>query len=87
MNFIFLNVNTTKNMWFFTTRYILPIITNSHSENLLTNSFFKFKRSDIVKGIYEPTEEECDFPSDEEDEVKDLSTDMEGKVKLEESKP
>lgn len=53
----------------------------------MTSGFLlKFKRSDIVQGNYEPTEEECDFPSDEDD-VKDLSTDMEGKVKLEEAKP
>ncbi|KAL5239790.1 hypothetical protein ACI65C_007200 [Semiaphis heraclei] len=44
------------------------------------------KRSEIVQGNYEPTEEECDYPSDEEDDVKELSTDMEGKIKLEESK-
>uniref|UniRef100_A0A2S2QC59 Nucleosome assembly protein 1-like 1-B n=1 Tax=Sipha flava TaxID=143950 RepID=A0A2S2QC59_9HEMI len=48
---------------------------------------FYNKRSDIVQGNYEPTEEECDFPSDDEDDVKDLSTDMEGKVKLEDKKP
>lgn len=48
--------------------------------------YYTFQRSDIVQGNYEPTEEECDFPSDEEDDVKDLSTDMEGKIKLEESK-
>lgn len=44
---------------------------------------FVLQRSDIVQGNYEPTEEECDFPSDDEDDVKDLSTDMEGKVKIE----
>jgi nucleosome assembly protein 1-like 1 len=48
---------------------------------------FYNKRSDIVQGNYEPNEEECDFPSDEEDDVKDLSTDLEGKIKLEDSKP
>lgn len=53
----------------------------------LIEYFYNLQRSDIVQGDYEPTEEECDFPSDEEDDVKDLSTDMEGKVKLEESKP
>lgn len=40
-----------------------------------------------MQGGYEPTEEECDFPSEDEDDVKDLSTDMEGKVKLEDNKP
>jgi len=47
------------------------------------------KRNDIVQGNYEPTEEECDFPSDEDDDdddVKNLSTGIEGKVKLEDSK-
>ena len=48
---------------------------------------FYNKRSDIVQGNYEPNEEECDFPSDEEDDVKDLSNDLEGKIKLEDSKP
>lgn len=50
--------------------------------------FLYLQRSEIIQGNYEPTEEECDFPSDvEEDEVKNLSLNMEGKVKLEESKP
>lgn len=48
---------------------------------------FYNKRNDIVQGNYEPTEGECDFPSDDDDDdVKDLSTDMDGKVKLEDSK-
>lgn len=29
------------------------------------------KRSDITQGYHEPTEEECDFPSDKEDDVKE----------------
>lgn len=48
---------------------------------------FYNRRSDIVQGFYEPTEEECDFPSDEEDYANELSTDIEEKLKLEESKP
>lgn len=48
---------------------------------------FNLQRNDIVQGNYEPTEEECDFPSDDDDDdVKDLSTDMEGKVKLQDPK-
>lgn len=40
-----------------------------------------------MQGDYEPTEEECDYPSEDEDSiVKDLSTDIEGKVKLEDKK-
>lgn len=39
-----------------------------------------------MQGNYEPTEEECDIPSDVEDDVKDLSTGMEGNIPLEESK-
>ena len=31
-------------------------------------------------GTYEPTEEECDFPSDSEDEEDELSADVKDKV-------
>ncbi|VVC26808.1 Hypothetical protein CINCED_3A014476 [Cinara cedri] len=48
---------------------------------------FYNKRSEIVQGNYEPTEEECDYPSDEDDELKDLSADMDDKVKVEGFKP
>merc|ERR1712018_713091 len=41
------------------------------------------KRTKITKGDYEPTEEECDWPSDEEDE---LAGDMKDKAKLEDEK-
>lgn len=65
-------------------KYTYFFISCLHTVNF--NKHFDLQRSDIVQGNYEPTEEECDFPSDEEDDVKDLSTDMEGKVKLEDSK-
>merc|ERR1719219_1954505 len=42
------------------------------------------QRSKITKGDYEPTEEECDWPSDEEDE--ELAGDMKEKAKLEDEK-
>jgi len=37
------------------------------------------KRTQIVKGAYEPTDAEADFPSDSEDEEADLSTDIKDK--------
>ena len=40
------------------------------------------KRRKIVNSEYEPTEEECDFPSDDEED-KELSKDMEEKAKIE----
>lgn len=42
------------------------------------------KRTKITKGDHEPTEEECDWPSDEEDE--ELADDMKDKAKLEDEK-
>jgi nucleosome assembly protein 1-like 1 len=44
------------------------------------------KRTDIVNGVYEPNDEECNYPSDEEDEEEDnkLSEDVKEKVKVEE---
>ena len=46
------------------------------------------KRRKILNAEHEPTEEECDFPSDdEEEEEKVLSKDMEDKVKIEENEP
>jgi len=45
------------------------------------------KRSTITKGLYEPTEEECDFPSDSEDEEDQLSEDVKDKkAKIEDEK-
>jgi len=37
------------------------------------------KRTQIVKGQHEPTDVECDFPSDSEDEEADLSTEIKDK--------
>jgi nucleosome assembly protein 1-like 1 len=42
------------------------------------------KRTQIVKGVYEPTDAEADFPSDSEDEEADLSTDIKDKATIEE---
>jgi len=42
------------------------------------------KRTQIVKGEYEPTDAEADFPSDSEDEEADLSTDIKDKATIEE---
>ncbi|XP_015599458.1 nucleosome assembly protein 1-like 1 [Cephus cinctus] len=42
------------------------------------------KRSEIVSGAYEPTEEQCVWESDEEEE--NLTNDMKTKVKIEEAK-
>jgi len=44
------------------------------------------KRTQITKGEYEPTEEECDFPSDSEDEEAELSEDIKDKAKIEDEK-
>lgn len=46
------------------------------------------KRKHVLNGDYEPTEEECDFPSDseEEEEEKELCKELEDKAKLEEQK-
>lgn len=43
------------------------------------------KRRLVVGSEYEPTDEECDFPSDDEtDDEKNLSKDMEEKAKIDE---
>lgn len=43
------------------------------------------KRRQVVTSEYEPNEEECDFPSDDEtDDEKNLSKDMEEKAKIDE---
>jgi len=44
------------------------------------------KRTQITKGDYEPTEEECDFPSDSEDEEAELSEEVKDKAKIEDEK-
>jgi len=44
------------------------------------------KRTQITKGEHEPTEEECDFPSDSEDEETELSEDVKDKAKIEDEK-
>jgi len=44
------------------------------------------KRATITKGDYEPNDDECDFPSDEEDEDEELAEEVKEKVKLEQEK-
>merc|ERR1711872_888245 len=44
------------------------------------------KRTLITKGEYEPTEEECDFPPDSEDEEAELSEEVKDKAKIEDEK-
>jgi nucleosome assembly protein 1-like 1 len=39
------------------------------------------KRTDIVNGVYEPNDEECNFPSDEEDEEEDNKSTEDAKEK------
>jgi len=41
------------------------------------------KRTAITAGNYEPTEDECDWPSDSEDEEEELSEDVKDKAKIE----
>jgi len=41
------------------------------------------KRKGIVNAEHEPNDDECDFPSDDEEDEKDLCKDMEDKAKLE----
>lgn len=45
---------------------------------------FYMKRSEIVSGLYEPTDEQCVWESDEEEEG--LTNDLKTKVKLEDEK-
>lgn len=42
------------------------------------------KRRKVLNAEYEPTEEECDFPSDDEED-KELCKDMEQKAKIDEN--
>jgi len=44
------------------------------------------KRSTITKGVYEPNDEECEWPSDSEDEEEELSAEVKEKAKLDEDK-
>eukprot|EP00088_Acartia_fossae_P002397 TRINITY_DN10973_c0_g2_i1.p1 TRINITY_DN10973_c0_g2~~TRINITY_DN10973_c0_g2_i1.p1 ORF type:complete len:397 (-),score=151.44 TRINITY_DN10973_c0_g2_i1:236-1426(-) len=44
------------------------------------------KRTQIVKGNHEPTEEECDFPSDSEDEETQLMSEIKDKATIEDEK-
>jgi len=44
------------------------------------------KRTDIVNGVYEPNDEESNYPSDDEDEEEDkLSEDVKEKIKVEDN--
>merc|ERR1719230_2179531 len=44
------------------------------------------KRAGITKGEYEPNDDECQWPSDDEEEDKELAGDMKDKAKLEDEK-
>lgn len=44
------------------------------------------KRSVIINGGYEPNDDECDFPSDDDDE-EELTNELKTKVKIEDAKP
>jgi len=44
------------------------------------------QRSKITKGEYEPNDDECQWPSDDEEEDKELAGDMKDKAKLEDEK-
>eukprot|EP00095_Tigriopus_kingsejongensis_P004518 maker-scaffold532_size145644-snap-gene-0.28 protein:Tk04518 transcript:maker-scaffold532_size145644-snap-gene-0.28-mRNA-1 annotation:"hypothetical protein CAPTEDRAFT_163453" len=44
------------------------------------------KRSQITQGLYEPNEEECDWPSEDEEDDEELSEEMKAKAKLETDK-
>merc|ERR1719450_810250 len=44
------------------------------------------QRAKITKGDYEPNDDECQWPSDYEEEDKELAGDMKDKAKLEDEK-
>jgi len=44
------------------------------------------KRSKITKGEYEPNEDECQWPSDDEEDDEELASDMKDKAKIEDEK-
>jgi nucleosome assembly protein 1-like 1 len=49
----------------------------------LSSNFVVFQRGDIISGLYEPTDLECEWDSGDEKEEQ-LSSDMKNKVKIEE---
>lgn len=44
---------------------------------MLRVCLLSFQREKIVNGKVEPTDEECDWPSDDEDEEEEVSQDLE----------
>merc|ERR1719288_57362 len=44
------------------------------------------KRATITKGEYEPNDDECQWPSDDEEDDEDLASDMKDKAKIEDEK-
>merc|ERR550539_1008187 len=44
------------------------------------------QRAKITKGEYEPNEDECEWPSDDEEDEEELAGDMKDKAKLEDEK-
>jgi nucleosome assembly protein 1-like 1 len=47
-------------------------------------NFVVFQRGEVISGLYEPTDVECEWESDEKEE--DLSADMKNKAIIEELK-
>merc|ERR1711862_567876 len=44
------------------------------------------QRAKVTKGEYEPNEDECEWPSDDEEDEEELAGDMKDKAKLEDEK-
>merc|ERR1719288_339398 len=44
------------------------------------------QRSKVTKGEHEPNDEECQWPSDDEEDDEDLASDMKDKAKIEDEK-
>ena len=49
---------------------------------IITMMWCVFQRASVITGMYEPKDDECDFPSDDEKDD-ELSNDMKTKVKIE----
>jgi len=49
----------------------------------LSSNSFIFQRREVISGLYEPTDPECVWGSDDEKD-EELSADMKNKVKIEE---
>jgi nucleosome assembly protein 1-like 1 len=47
-------------------------------------NFVVLQRGEVISGLYEPTDVECEWESDD-DKEEDLSADMKNKVRIEEA--